>query len=307
MWRKTRISLRRGVRLFFLGGGKSMLMAKLHNGRVLSSLEYNPDTHGTRLFCLDKDCNAPLIFIQGSEVRTAHFKTSGKGDSVHQSGCGFYQPLDLVESIDKVREYQRDGLQDEMKEILIRLNMGRIDPDKETSTIEREKGKKDTNAVKVSNDSLTPQSVSSVKGVVKLLTEYEPDVLSSILINLGGGKKLPLSELIVNQEQAHEQLWNDNVLKDAGYFVYGKVCKMIKREKVIYINFEETETPFTIVIFQKYWGDFTYNEKQLVGKDVLVYGHLRKNEYQDKQLTEMIIKSDKYIEAFKRKKKEVIN
>lgn len=284
-----------------------MLMAKLHNGKILSSLEYILDDHGSRLYCLDKNCNAPLIFIQGSEVRTAHFKTSGKGESVHKPECGFYQPLDLIESIDKVREYQRDGLQDEMKEILIRLNMGRIDPDKEASTIEREKGKKDTSGVKVSNDSLTPQSVSSVKGIVKLLTEYEPDVLSSILINLGGGKKMPLSELILNQEQAHEQLWNDCVLKDVGYFVYGKVINFIKREKVIYINFEGADSPFTIVVFQKHWGDFTYNEKQLVGKDILVFGHLRKNEYQDKQLTEMIIKSDKYIEAFKRKKKEVIN
>jgi hypothetical protein len=88
---------------------------------------------------------------------------------------------------------------------------------------------------------------------VKLLTEYEPDVLSSILINLGGGKKLPLTELIVNQEQAHEQLWNDNVLKDAGYFVYGKISRIIKRERVMYINFEEsdTEIPFTIRVIKK--------------------------------------------------------
>jgi hypothetical protein len=55
-----------------------------------------------------------------------------------------------------------------MKEILIRLNMRRIDPDKDTSPIEREKGKKESNGIKVSNDSLTPQSVSSVKGIVKL-------------------------------------------------------------------------------------------------------------------------------------------
>jgi hypothetical protein len=86
-----------------------MLMAKLHNGKVLSSIEYSPESHGTRLFCLDKNGNAPLIYIQGSEVRAAHFKTSGKGDSIHKSECGFYQPLDQVESIDKIREYQRDG------------------------------------------------------------------------------------------------------------------------------------------------------------------------------------------------------
>jgi hypothetical protein len=136
---------------------------------------------------------------------------------------GFCQPLDLVESISKVKEYHQDGVQDDMKEIVIRLSMNRIDPDKETSTVEHEKGKKDPDAIKVKNDSLTPQSISSVKGDVKLLTEYEPDILSSILVNIGGGRKVSISELIIDQEQAHEMLWNDEMLKDAGYFVYGKV------------------------------------------------------------------------------------
>lgn len=281
-----------------------MLSAKLHDGKVVSSLEYDANVHGHRIFCLDKKCKAPLIFVQGNDTRAAHFKTSGKGDSVHRSGCGFYQPLDLVESINKVKEYQQDGVQNDMKEIVIRLSMNRIDPDKETSTIEREKGKKDPNNIKVKNDSLTPQSISSVKGAVKLLTEYEPDILSSILINVGGGRKVPISDLIVDQDQAHKILWNDDIMNNVGYFVYGKVAKMVKREKVMYINFEDKNVPFTIVIFQKHWNDFSYSEKQLIGKDVLVYGHLRKNEYQDKQLTEIIIKSDKYLEAFKRKTKE---
>lgn len=278
-----------------------MLTAKLHNGKIVSSLEYNSGEHGSRIFCMDKSCNAPLIFVSGNETRVAHFKTSGKGDSVHLSNCGFYQPLDLVQSISKVKEYHQDGVQENMKEVLIRLSMGRIDPDKETSTGEREKGKKDTNEVKVKNDSLTPQTISSVKGVVKLLTEFEPDVLSSILINVGGGRKLPISDLIINQEQAHEMLWKDEMLKNVGYFVYGKVANMVKREKVMYINFEEKDVPFTVVIFQQYWKDFSYTEKQLMGKDVLVYGHLRKNDYQDKKLTEITIKSDKYLENFKRK------
>ncbi|OIJ13365.1 hypothetical protein BKP35_09015 [Anaerobacillus arseniciselenatis] len=278
-----------------------MLSAKLHNGKIVSSLEYNEEIHGSRIFCMDKNCNSPLIFLQGNEVRAAHFKTSGKGESKHQSECGFYQPLDLVQSISKVKEYQQNGVLDEMKETIIRLSMGRIDPDKETSTVESEKGKKDKDAVKVKNDTLTPQSISSVKGVVKLLTEFEPDVLSSILINVGGGRKVPISDLIIDQEQAHKMLWNDEMLKNVGYFVYGKVANMVKREKVMYINFEENVVPFTIVIFQQHWKDFSYNEKQLIGKDILVYGHLRKNDYQDKQMTEIIIKSDKYLENFKRK------
>lgn len=127
---------------------------------------------------------------------------------------------------------------------------------------------------------------------MKLLTEYEPDILSSIIVNVGGGRKVPISQLIDDQEQAHDMLWNDESYKDVGYFIHGKVAKIIKREKVMYVVLEETSVPFTIVIFQKHWKDFSYTEKQLVGKNILVYGHLRKNEFMDKQLTEIIIKSD---------------
>lgn len=89
-----------------------MLSAKLHNGQIISSIDYDVNIHGNRIFCIDKKCGAPLSFVQGNESRIAHFKTSGKGDSLHKNDCGFYQPLDLVESIKKVREYQKDGTLD---------------------------------------------------------------------------------------------------------------------------------------------------------------------------------------------------
>ncbi|MCM3402946.1 hypothetical protein [Cytobacillus oceanisediminis] len=193
-----------------------MLTAKLHNGKIVTSVEYDVNLHGTRIFCLDKNCSSPLIFVQGNEGRAAHFKTSGKGDSVHQSSCGFFKLLNMIESITKVKEYQEEGIHNDMKEIVIRLSMSRIDPDRETSAVEREKGSRDPAALKVKNDSLTPQSISSVKGVVKLLTEYEPDILASILINAGGGNKVPLSDIIVNQEDAHEILWNDSTINNVG-------------------------------------------------------------------------------------------
>ncbi|MGY3716076.1 hypothetical protein ACWE42_11175 [Sutcliffiella cohnii] len=277
-----------------------MLTGKLHNGNIVTTLEYNSDLHGTRVYCIDKSCNAPLIYVAENDNRAAHFKTSGKGDSKHSSQCGFYQQLDLIESISKVKQYQEDGVHSN-KEIIIRLSMNRIDPDREVAGVEREKGKKENQEPKVKNESLTPNSITSVKGVVKLLTEYEPDVLSSILINVGGGRKVNLSELVVDQKTAHRLLWQEEGLKDVGYFIYGKVSKFTKLEKVLYINFEEVEVPFTVVIFQKYWNEFDYTEKQLVGRNVLVYGHLRKNDYQNKQTTEMIIKSSKYIEIFKTK------
>lgn len=282
-----------------------MLTARLHDNKLVFSYDYQIDIHGNRLFCVDKKCNAPLIFIPGNETKTAHFKTSGKGESKHNSYCGFYKSLDLVGSIKKVKEYQSEGFLSEAKEVVIRLSMNRIDPDKETSTIEREKKKKDTEKVKVKNDNITPQTISSVKGVVKLLTEYEPDILSSVLINVGGGRKIPISEIITDQEQAHNLLWEEKTHKDIGYFVYGTVSNVVKREKVMYINFEEKEVPFTIVIFNKHWANFSYSEQQITGKNILVYGHLRKNSYKDINLTEMIIKSDKYLEVFSSNRKSI--
>jgi len=280
-----------------------MLMAMLHNENIVSAMEYDPEAHGNRLYCMDKTCKAPVIFVPGSENISPHFKTTGKGDSVHSTSCGFYEPLDLVGSIKKVKEYQDDKLQENMNEIVIRLSMNRIDPDREVATVEREKREKKPNELKVKNENLTPQTISSVKGVVKLLTEHEPDILSSILINVGGGHKVPLSQIIVNQDEAHKILWEDKMLKNVDYFVYGRVANIVKRETVMYVNFEETDVPFTLVVFKKHWKDFSYTEEKLKGKDVLVYGHLRKNDYNNKRLTEMIIKSDKYLEKIKRKEK----
>lgn len=279
-----------------------MLSAKLHNGQIISSIEYEENSHGSRLFCIDKKCGVPLIFVSATEETKPHFKTTGKGDSKHTGECGFFRQLDLVETISKISEYHADVQQNGMNEILIRLSMNGIDPDRESSTVEREKEKKNPDILKVKNETLTPQSISSVKGVIKLVTENEPDILSSILINIGRGNKVSLNELILSQNEAHKKLWGDGLHK-IGYFVYGKVEKVVKREKVLYINFEETTLPFTIVIFQTHWKHFKYSEEQLIGKDVLVYGHLRKNDYQEKELTEMIIKSDRYLGFFNRKNK----
>ncbi|WP_214483766.1 hypothetical protein [Bacillus sp. SM2101] len=280
-----------------------MNTALLHNGEIITAKEYDESTNGSRIYCIDKNCRAPLIHVVKTQNKSEHFKTTGKGESKHKQKCGFYEPLDLLESVAKVKEYQED-LGDNMNETLIRLNMNRIDPDHESKAVERGKKDKkdDSTKIKVKQDNDTPASISSVKSVVKLITEYEPDILASILVNVGGGYKIPISELVVKHIDAHKMLWEDRVF-DVGYFVYGKVANMIKRDKVQYINFDEEQgVAFTIVLFQKYWHEFNYSNEELVGKHVMVYGHLRKNEYQGKRETEMIIKSDKYVEVLKIKK-----
>lgn len=60
--------------------------------------------------------------------------------------------------------------------------------------------------------------------------------------------------------------------------------------------------------FDKYFNlnYFKRSEEKLIEnrKDVLIYEVLRKNEYQDRQTTEIIIKSDKYIEFLRSRKDE---
>lgn len=283
-------------------GGILLLSAKLESGKIVSAIEYDPEHHGSRIYCLDKQCKAPVFFVQHKEHQVAHFKTSGKGDSRHMENCGFYKPLDFFESVNKVREYQEELLvEDGIKEQIIRLNMGKIDPDYESRpTTDREPKKKDETEVKVKKDTQTPQSIGSVKSVAKLMTSYEPDILSSILINIGSGRRIPITQLILNQTQAADKVWGDTLIHNTGYFVYGTVQKIVKREKVLYINFkEQDDTPFTLVVFEKYFPHFTYTEEELADKKILAYGFLRKNDFNNKRLTEMVIKSDSYLEKIK--------
>lgn len=277
-----------------------MKTAMLENGNIVRAEQYNGEAHGSRIYCIDTSCKVPVIHVPQSKF-AAHFKTTGKGDSQHKRGCGFYEPLECVDAIKKVKEYQDAILNKEgVKETVIRLNMNRIDPDYETRTIELER-KSDSDKeekVKVKDDKENPESVGSVKGIVKLMTSYEPDTLATILFNIGGGRKIPLSSLIVDQKEAHRLLWTGEMLH-VGYFVHGVIQSVTRREKVWYINFEvanEESPPFTLVIFEKYFKHFSYKDKELIGKEVLVFGHLRKNDYKNEPKTEMLIKSNKYLE-----------
>ncbi len=285
-----------------------MYSALLQDGKIVTAREYDSEIHGKRLYCIDPNCKRQVIFVGKSESVAAHFKTTGKDEHTrHTKECGFYEPLDMIDSIQKAGEYQRVLSKGNMKEILVKLNMSKIDPDYESKVTEREKKEKedvDPDKVKVKNDNKPPESISSVKSVVKLLTSYEPDILASIIVNVGGGYKVPLSELIINQVHAHELLWSDKTLQNVGYFVHGRVARVTKRARVMYINFYNVDDiPFTIVVFEKYWKHFTYSEEDLQNKDVLIFGYLRKNTYDDKEQTEIVIKSNKYLEFIRRKKK----
>lgn len=278
-----------------------MHSALLPNGTVVSAKSYDESIHGERLNCMDQSCKVPVIFIQGSQGLTPHFKTSGKGESIHKETCGFAKPLSFQESVSKVGEYQSSIMDNGIRQYVVRLNMNEIDPDYEKKSIERTPGEKEKKDSELNEDVLkeskdTPSSISSLKAVKKLFTTVGPDILAGILLSFKG-KKIPISSLIRNYEAAHETVWTDGA-EEVPYFIHGKIERVIRREKVWYISFSNLESGyFSLVVFDRHFHHFTYKDSELLGKEVLAYGFLRKNDYRrEKKSTEMVIKSNKYIE-----------
>lgn len=74
--------------------------------------------------------------------------------------------------------------------------------------------------------------------------------------------------------------------------------KVIRRKKVWYINFTATENGFfSLIIFDRHFKHFTLKDNELIGKEVLAYGMLKRNEFnKEKKATEMIIKTNRYLE-----------
>ncbi|MEG6533727.1 hypothetical protein NSQ82_20550 [Caldifermentibacillus hisashii] len=277
-----------------------MNTALLHDGRMITASEYNFKYHGTRLYCVDKNCHVPVIFVPGTESVTPYFKTTGKNNSKHKPSCAFFKPLSFEESIVKVAEFQEDYLNHKgFKKNVIRLNLNKLDPDFESKTREIEKKKENPvnpNEIKTKQESTTPKSITSLKSIVKLINSYEPDVLATILIQVKGNK-IPLSQVILSPDKAHELLWNNQIIDSFSYLVYGTVDHVNRRKKVYYINLKPVNNVlFSLVVFDKYFKHFTYTNEQLIGKSILAWGILRCNTYQNKNTSEMLIKSNQYLE-----------
>lgn len=278
-----------------------MHSALLRNGKVITAKSYVEELHGLSITCMDKSCGVPVIYIPESDGLIAHFKTSGRGDSIHKEGCGFAKKLTFQQTVAKVSEYQISLREQGIREFVVRLNLNSIDPDYEGKTVQREpsdndekeKSELDEKALKESKP--TPASIGSLKSVKKLFTTVEPDLLASILISIKG-TKIPISELIRSSRDAHIALWQNKTL-DLPYFIHGRVEKVVRREKVWYIKFQAEDTSFfSLVVFEKHFKHFTLKDADLVGKDILAYGYLKKNEFnKDKPATDMIIKSNKYL------------
>ena len=279
-----------------------MHSALLPNGSIVTAISYSEDLHGVIIKCMDKNCAAPVFHVPGTPAMAAHFKTSGKGASIHHEDCGFARRLSFQETVSKVSEYQTSFQGHGIREFVVRLNMNKIDPDYEAREIVRNpKDKDDSEAKELDSDALkeereTPQSIGSLKSVKKLFLTVEPDLLASIIIAVNG-KRIPISELIRHYDDAHTALWEDLTLA-VPYFIHGRIEKVFRREKVWYINFTPTNNGFfSLIVFDRHFKYFTFKDHELIGKEVLAFGTLKKNTFQkDKKSTEMIIKSNQYLE-----------
>lgn len=279
-----------------------MYSALLANGKMVTAKAYDEAIHGIQLLCIDKSCKAPLFFNKGSDQMVPHFKTSGRGTSVHKEGCGFAKKLTFKETVQKVGEYQKTVRQNSIPESLIRLNLNSIDPDHKPRSVNR-KSKADTKPDEKEqiNQALrgtkpTPQTIGSIRAIKNLFTTVEPDLLASVVVSVQGAR-LPISELIKSCQDAHDALWKDNLL-NVPYFIHGYIEQVVRRDKVWYINFVTDEKSFfSLVIFKRHFNNFTYKDDELLGRQVLAYGMLKKNDFnQRKKTTEMVIKSDDYLD-----------
>lgn len=277
--------------------------ALLPSGSIVHSEEYDDKVHGLELYCIDPACKAPVIHVGRSERSKAYFKTVGRDeDSKHKRDCGFYEPLDVIQAIEKTPEYQKKVLESVwVPKKIIRLNMNRLDPEYQAKERDpKEETEKDNEKLGIREQRDQPDVISSMKSIIKLLTTNEPDVLSTIYFGVNG-RRLPMSNVVMGPRKAHDLLWSDQSLR-INYFVYGKILNITTLEKVTYLDLEsDSDHPLTLVVFKEYYRNFTKNKfEDLLNRDILVYGQLRKNDYNDKRKCEIIIKTEKYIALFKR-------
>ncbi|RJG21379.1 hypothetical protein [Paenibacillus thiaminolyticus] len=278
-----------------------MIQARLSNGHIVLASD-DSEFGETPIFCFDASCGAEVIFVPSTGMKSAHFKTTGKSESSrHRPCCAFYRPLSIPEMISKIADFQNEPDILNSAKNVINLNLRSLNPEYEKKSVDRTPAdNKKKNEPKIKEPNASPKSITSLKGVVNLLTMNEPDLLSSIHFNIGRGIEVPLSSVIVSQDKAHELLWSDQILPLTGYFVHGQIEKVWKGEKVMLLQFAEVKnTSFKVVIFEKDYCHFTYKASQLEGRNVVAYGHLRKNEYKGNISTEMIIRSNKYLEFVK--------
>lgn len=278
-----------------------MHSALLSDGKLITAKEYEAERHGVMLFCMDPTCKVPVHFVKGDVLNTPHFKTSGKANSIHKNTCGFANKLNFKDTVSKVNEYQEALRAQGIREFVVKLNMDKLDPDYVPKEVNRgDSEKEQTPPPEIDKKLLkekpeTPSSLSSLKSIKKLYQSVSPDLLASIVISIKGNQ-IPISKLICHYETAHNLFWKGDTL-EVPYFIYGVVQKVVRREKVWFINLASDSYFFTLVIFEKYFKHFSYRDEDLLNKEILAMGFLRKNEYQkDKPSTEMIIKSDDYIE-----------
>lgn len=267
-----------------------MRNAYLKNGEKLPAKDYNLRVHGSAVYC---KCGARVICVTpNNDDRESFYKTTGSKDSKHDNNCSEIRRLriNMVEKGVKFSAAIKAVQEEQQRTISLNLSSATKQPGNiNIDEVEYEKPNYVNRPRKIENR--LHGSIKSLSTIATLLTKNSAEELLTIVFKING-KKIPLSKLVIEQNAANE------IAKaglDEEFIVYGIVDNVVKREKVMYINFDEQDgaKPFALVVFANNFDKFAINEK-IEGKTVLAYGKITP-QYGATEGTQMILNNKQHI------------
>lgn len=282
-----------------------MQNALLPNGQVVNAKEYDDQIHGKLIYC--PGCKVPLIWVNPqNDDRSPYFRTTGHGESEHKRFCPHNRDVKILDTMKKVNRYTTRLINiPETERVVIKLNLN-------TNINEIPQGKvneiPDSHPKKSYKYSLSYKrkqkkpirSISSLSAIARLIMDNTEEELNKVFLDYNG-KQLPLSDLVVDQTRANELAFNEGKTT-SHYIVYGRILKVIKTEKVMFLNFDRengTLKPFAAFVFAQDYNWFAYTKNELENNVVLVWGQIQLNRKYNK--AEVQIRSNKDLYIFRKK------
>jgi len=282
-----------------------MQNALLPNGRIVNAKEYDHQIHGKEIYC--PECKVPLIWANPqNDDRSPYFRTTGYGESDHKPFCPHNRVVKILNTMKKVNQFTT-RLSDipEAEKVVIKLNL-KTDmikvPQGEVNEIPNSHPKKSYKySLRYNRRQKKPiRSISSLSAIARLIMDNKEEELNKVFLDYNG-KQLPLSDLVVDQTRANELAFNEGKTS-FHYIVYGRILKVVKTEKVMFLNFDRengTLKPFAAFVFAQDFSWFTYTKDKLENNAVLVWGQIQLNRKYKK--AEIQLRSNNNIYIFSKK------
>lgn len=100
-----------------------MYSARLSNEKIVTTSNYDMQSI---LYCMDKECKANVIYVEQSELKAAHFKTTGKGNSVHTEHCIYVNKRNFKETLELVSTFQKENIEQNVRDHITQLNLNKL-------------------------------------------------------------------------------------------------------------------------------------------------------------------------------------